>query len=458
MSSLHLSDDLECDLVCAMRASSEFGDPFHADMLVPIPVPSPVKKLVQKIEPKPLSKPAISKPSSPPQWTIQTPRDIKYCVNLCPAGQHAPIGIAGGTGLQAPGMLDLFVPLPFSNSSSDTEDSSPCDLRSLLKANDMQDRERSWDQSVPPSLPTAYWPLPADLAASKSTRCSRRPIHMRWSGVRTIFCERVDGCSASVDMARVFPASPSLLPPSLDTNADCTPTAGCASTGGCPAAFPTRPQNGGESIVLGDPRDWDKCGAVLAALLLDSLRALRVLAILVHCVIHSTPRCSISDDKFFDALPLRIFWAAICFNATNSQLMPVTSAGRTNVTLWLHPNTQLEPRRRPPSSALLTSHNRARPRGLLEDLRDFLKETPLNPFLPSGALSSSKKGLLTRARWDMFKGPSYFLVRSLRASKTWAPARDNVSVALVLTRFIDELQGSASALTLSTLAHSDEVP
>ncbi|KAJ6528887.1 hypothetical protein B0H19DRAFT_1274515 [Mycena capillaripes] len=62
-----ISDDFECDLVCAieiMRASSEFGDLFHADMLVPSPVSSPVKKVTQEIKPKPLSKPIISKPSS----------------------------------------------------------------------------------------------------------------------------------------------------------------------------------------------------------------------------------------------------------------------------------------------------------------------------------------------------------------------------------------------------------
>ncbi|KAJ6541384.1 hypothetical protein B0H19DRAFT_315291 [Mycena capillaripes] len=58
-----ISDDFECDLDCAieiMRASSEFGDLFHADTLVSSPAPSPV----EKVAPKPLSKPVISKPLS----------------------------------------------------------------------------------------------------------------------------------------------------------------------------------------------------------------------------------------------------------------------------------------------------------------------------------------------------------------------------------------------------------
>ncbi|KAF7371885.1 hypothetical protein MVEN_00045800 [Mycena venus] len=69
-------DNFECDLVCAieiMRASSEFGDLFHSDMLVPSPVPSPVKK----IEPKPM----ISKPSSdvPP---VEPPKQGPQAKNL----------------------------------------------------------------------------------------------------------------------------------------------------------------------------------------------------------------------------------------------------------------------------------------------------------------------------------------------------------------------------------------
>ncbi|KAJ6529818.1 hypothetical protein B0H19DRAFT_1193307 [Mycena capillaripes] len=58
-----ISDDFKCDLDCAieiMRASSEFGDLFHADTLVSSPAPSPV----EKVAPKPLSKPVISKPLS----------------------------------------------------------------------------------------------------------------------------------------------------------------------------------------------------------------------------------------------------------------------------------------------------------------------------------------------------------------------------------------------------------
>ncbi|KAF7334035.1 hypothetical protein MVEN_02309000 [Mycena venus] len=76
-----ISDDFECDLLCAieiMRASSEFGDLFHSDMLVPSPVPSPVKNAVKKIEPKPM----ISKPSSQDALPVEPPKQGPQAKNL----------------------------------------------------------------------------------------------------------------------------------------------------------------------------------------------------------------------------------------------------------------------------------------------------------------------------------------------------------------------------------------
>ncbi|KAJ6603793.1 hypothetical protein B0H10DRAFT_2195755 [Mycena sp. CBHHK59/15] len=107
---------------------------------------------------------------------------------------------------------------------------------------------------------------------------------------------------------------------------------------------------------------------------------------------------------------------------------------------WLHSNTRLKPRRRPPSSASVTSHNCVR--GSLEDLREFPKETlhiiileaiahahPPGPLNPLVAWSREPDGI--RASKTSKPSHGYFLVQ-ICASKT--PARDNFPVGIPLRR------------------------